>query len=66
MILNKSTKVKVRYRNGERAHFDTVAGLQQEATLASYLFITCLDYVLDIIKDNGFKLANKSRILLMK
>ena len=40
-----------------------VAGVLQEDTLASYLFIISLDYVLgtsiDIIKDNGFKLAKE-------
>ena len=42
-------------------YFDIVVGMQQGDTLAPYLFIICLDYKLrtsiDIIKDNGFKLA---------
>ena len=40
-----------------------VAGLLQEDTLASYLFIICQDYVLrtsiDKIKENGFELTKK-------
>ena len=40
-----------------------VSGVLQGETSALYLFIICLDYVLrmsvDIMKDNGFKLAKK-------
>ena len=40
-----------------------VASALQEDTLAPYLFIICLDYVLktsiDLMKENGFKLAKK-------
>ena len=40
--------------------FDMVAGVLQGDTLAPFLFIICLDYVLrtsiDLIKENGFKL----------
>ena len=46
---------------GDTDYFDIVAGVLQGDTSAPYLFITCLDYVLrtsiDIMKDNGFKLA---------
>ena len=47
----------------EREYFDIVAGVLQGDTLAPYLFIICLDYVLrtsiDKIKENGFKLTKK-------
>ena len=43
--------------------FDIVAGVQQGDTLAPYLFIICLDYVLrtsiDKIRENGFELTKK-------
>ena len=46
-------------------NFDIVAGMLQGDTLAPYLFIICLDYVLrtsiDIMKDNSFKLAKERR-----
>ena len=45
----------------ETDYFDIVAGVLQGDTLAPYLFIIGQDYVLrmsiDIMKDNGFKLA---------
>ena len=56
-ILYKNTKVKV------RSPFDIVAGVLQGDTLAPYLFIICLDYVLrtsmDKIWENGFELIKK-------
>ena len=43
--------------------FDIAAGILQGDPLASYLFITCLDYILrmsiDRIKENGFALKNQ-------
>ena len=58
MILYRNTKVKVRSPNGDTEYFDTVAGVLQGDTLAPYLFIICLDYVLrtsiDKIRENGF------------
>ena len=65
MILYRNTKVKVRSPDGDREYFDIVAGVLQEDTLAPYLFIICLDYVLrtsiDKIRENGFELTKKSR-----
>ena len=65
MILYKNTKVKVRSPDGDTGYFDIVAGELQGDTLASYLFIICLDYVLrtsiDKIKENGFELTKKKR-----
>ena len=63
MILYRNTKVKVRSPGGDTDYFDIVAGVLQGDTLAVYLFIICLDYVLrtsiDKIKENGFELTKK-------
>ena len=63
MILYRNTKVKVRSPDGDTEYFDIVAGVQQGDTLAPYLFIICLDYVLrtsiDKIRENGFELTKK-------
>ena len=66
MMLYKNTKVKVRSLDRDTDYFDIVVGVLQGDTLAPYLFIICLDYMLrtsiDIMKDNNFKLAKeKSR-----
>ena len=45
-ILYRNTKVKVRSPDGDTEYFDIVAGVLQGDTLARYLFIICLDYVL--------------------
>ena len=62
-ILYRNTKVKVRSPDGDTEYFDIVAGVLQGDTLAPYLFIICLDYVLrtsiDKTKENGFELAKK-------
>ena len=55
----------------ETDYFDIVAGVLQGDTLAQYLFIICLDYVLrtsiDKIKENDFELKKKrSRRYLAK
>ena len=61
MILYRN--VKVRSPDGDTEYFDIVAGVQQGDTLAPYLFIICLDYVLrtliDKIRENGFELTKK-------
>ena len=63
MILYRNTKVKVHSPDGDTEYFDIVAGVLQGDTLAPYLFIICLDYVLrtsiDKIKENGFELTKK-------
>ena len=63
MILNRNTKLKVRSPDGDTDYFDIVAEVLQGDTLAPYLFIICLDYVLrtsiDKIKENGFELTKK-------
>ena len=62
-ILYRNTKVKVRSPDGDTEYFDIVAGVLQGNTLAPYLFIICLDYVLrtsiDNIRENGFVLTKK-------
>ena len=59
------TKVKVRSSDGDTDYFDIVARVHQGETLAPYLFMICVDYVLrtsiDKIKENGFKLIKKRR-----
>ena len=45
-ILYWNTKVKVRSPDVDTEYFDIVAGILQGDTVAPYLFIICLDYVL--------------------
>ena len=59
MILYRNTKVKVRSPDGDTEYFDIVAGVLQGDTLAPYLFIICLDYVLRTSIGNGFELTKK-------
>ena len=63
MILYRNTKVKVRSPDRDTDYFDIVAGVLQGDTLAPYLFIICLDYVLrtsiDNIRENGFEQTKK-------
>ena len=65
MMLYKNTKVQVRSPDRDSDYFDIIAGVLQGDTLASYLFIICLEYGLktsiNLMKENGFKLAKKSR-----
>ena len=62
-IIYRNTKVKVRSLDGDTEYFNIVAGVLQGNTLAPYLFIICLDYVLrtsiDKIRENGFELTKK-------
>ena len=62
-MLYENMQVKVRSPDGDTDYFNIVAGVLQGDTLARYLFIICQDYVLrtsiDIMKDNGFKLAKE-------
>ena len=55
--------MKVRSPDGDTEYFDIVAGILQGDTLAPYLFIFCLDYVLrtsiDKIRENGFEPTKK-------
>ena len=62
-IFYRNTKVKVHSPDGDSQYFNIVAGVLQGDTLAPYLFIICLDYVLrtsiDRIRENGFELTKK-------
>ena len=62
-VLYRNTKVKECSPDGDTEYFDIVAGVRQGDTLAPYLFIICLDYVLrtsdDKIRENGFELTKK-------
>ena len=57
--------VKVRSPDEDTNFFDIVAYVLQGDTLAPYLFLICLNYVLqtsiDLMKENGFSLE-KARI----
>ena len=59
MMLYKTTKIKLCSLDGTQ----TTSSVLQGDTLAPYLFIICLDYVLrtsiDLMKYNGFKLARE-------
>ena len=56
-------EVKVHSADEDTDYFDIIASVQQGDTLAPYLFIICLDYMLrmsiDLIKENGFIIAKK-------
>ena len=59
MMLYRNTKVKLFSPEGDTDYFKIVTGVLEGDTLAPYLFIICLDYVLrtsiNKIKENGFK-----------
>ena len=63
MILYKNTKSMVRSPDGDTEFFDILAGVLQGDTLAPYLFIICLDYVLrtyvDTFREYEFTLEQK-------
>ena len=66
MILYQNTHSKVRSPDGDTDFFDIIAGVLQGDTLAPYIFIICLDYVLrkslDTNTELGFTLSKpKSR-----
>ena len=54
MMLYKNTKAIVRSLDGDTDFYDIITGVLQVDTLASYLFIICLDYALwmsvDLVK----------------
>ena len=63
MMLHKNTKAMVCKPDRDTDSFNIVAGILQVDTLAPYMFIICLDYILQIlinlIKENGFTLKKK-------
>ena len=64
-MLYKNTKVKVCSSDGDTNYFDIVIGVLKGDTLAPYLSIICLVYVLrtsiGIIKDRSFKLEKEKK-----
>ena len=63
MILYKNTKSMVRSPDGDTEFFDILAGVLQGDTLAPFLFVICLYYVLrtsvDKFSEYGFRLEPK-------
>ena len=61
ILSHQNFPFEVRSPDGETYYFDIVAGVLQGDTLALYLFIISLDYVLrtaiDKLKENSFKPA---------
>ena len=59
----RNTKLKVRFPDGDTEYIDIITGVIQGDTLAPYLFIICLDYVLrpsiDQMKETSFKLTKE-------
>ena len=62
-IYNSLLSLKVRSPDGDTDYFDIVARVLQGDTLAPYLFIICLDYMvrtmINKIKENSFELTKK-------
>ena len=62
MMLYKNTKLNVCSPDGDTDFFGIVDGVLQGDTLAPYLFLICLDYILrtsiDLMKKNVFTLKN--------
>ena len=69
-ILYKDTRAKVISPDGETEHFNIVAGVLQGDTLAPYLFIIILDYVMRQVMSNNNNvdeyLKSKSLILTLQ
>ena len=63
MMPYKNMKINVHSPDGDTDYFDIVVSVLQGDTLALYLFIICLDYMLwtsiDLMKENGFMLAKE-------
>ena len=63
MMLYKDTRCLVRSPDGDTSFFDIVAGVLQGDTLAPFIFVICLDYVLrraiDEKTDLGFTLYER-------
>ena len=64
MALYKNSRALVRSPDGDTELFSILAGVLQGDTLAPFLFIVCLDYILrtsiDNIKENGLILTKSS------
>ena len=60
MMLYKDMEAMVRWPNVDTDFFDNVTGVLQRDTLAPFLFVICLGYILwtslDLMKERGFTL----------
>ena len=59
MIAYKNTKSIVRTDDGDTDFINISGGVLQDGTLAPFLFIICLDYVLKKAHDIGFTLIKR-------
>ena len=63
MILYKNTRSMVRSLDGDTPFFEITTGVLQGDTLAPFLFIICLDYILknslDCNKELGFTISKR-------
>ena len=57
MMLYNNTQATVRSPDGDTEFFDSLAGVLQGDTLAPFLFVICLDYVLRTSVDNNSNLG---------
>ena len=66
MMLDEHMKVMVCSPDPDMDFFDIGAGILQRDTLAPYIFISCLHYVLetviDLTKKNSFTLKDKQMV----
>ena len=62
-MIYRNTKAKIHSPDGDTDYFNIVASVWQGDTLAPYLSIICVDYMLrtsiDKIKENSFKLTKE-------
>ena len=63
MMLYNNTRAMVRSPDGDTLFFQITTGMLQGDTLAPFIFIICLDYILKILLDNdrelGFTLTER-------
>ena len=57
MMLYKNTRSMVHSPDGDTSYFEITTGVLQGDTLAPFLFIICLDYILKTALDNNLKLG---------
>ena len=57
MMLYNNTRSMVRSPDGDTPYFEITTGVLQGDTLAPFLFIICLDYILKTSLDNNRELG---------
>ena len=57
MMLYKNTRSMVRSPDGDTPYFEITTGVLQGDTLAPFLFLICLDYILKTSLDNNRELG---------